>query len=156
MNQKRYLSGNLSLIAFNDSFKCFQIFFKNRLYGECHQFDSFSLLKDIIVSTILSDFSIGPKLHGIFPAGRLEELIEAYPLRSSEMCLPENMVKMAVVMAQFHSLEMPLTKKPNWLFETTYSNIEQIQSHEFTNPADMPRIDKLKGFNLEKEFDELK
>lgn len=125
------------------------------MYGECHQFDSFSLLKDIIVSTILSDFSIGPKLFGIFPTGRLEELIEAYPLRNAEMRLPENIKKMAVVMAQFHSLEMPLAKKPNWLFETTYSYIKQISIHEF-GPIDKQRIDKLKSYNLEKEFADLK
>ena len=54
--------------------------YKLRLYGENHHLNSSVMLKDIIVSTILSDFSIGPKLYGIFPAGRLEELIEVIRL----------------------------------------------------------------------------
>ncbi len=36
------------------------------------------------------------------------------------MYLHENIVKLAGVIAQFHTLEIPLTKKPDWLFETTY------------------------------------
>ena len=34
------------------------------------------MIKDIVVTTILSDFNIGPKLYGIFASGRLEELLE--------------------------------------------------------------------------------
>jgi hypothetical protein len=33
------------------------------------------VLKDVVVNAIMSNYSIGPKLYGIFPAGRLEELI---------------------------------------------------------------------------------
>ena len=77
------------------------------------------LIKDIIVSTILSDFQIGPKLYGIFPAGRLEELINASPMNLKDMYLPEYSAQIAEIMAQFHTLEMPFVKKPYWLNDTT-------------------------------------
>lgn len=34
------------------------------------------MLKDVVVSAIMSDHKLGPKLYGIFPAGRIEEFIE--------------------------------------------------------------------------------
>jgi hypothetical protein len=48
---------------------------KNRLYGENHQKNSNILLKDIVVSAIMSDNMLGPKLYGLFQYGRLEEFI---------------------------------------------------------------------------------
>lgn len=46
-----------------------------RLYGENHHKNSSVILKDVVVNAIMSDYSLGPKLYGIFPAGRLEQLI---------------------------------------------------------------------------------
>jgi choline/ethanolamine kinase len=127
-----------------------------RLYGDCHQNNSSAMLKDIIVSTILSDFSMGPKLYGIFPAGRLEELIDASPMDYKDMFNPEFSCQIAQVMAQFHTLEMPFVKKPNWLFDTTSNYINQIKQHTFSDELDVKRFNKLKSFHLEKEFSELK
>ena len=58
--------------------------FKNRLYGENHKKNSSIVLKDVVVNAIMSNYSIGPKLYGIFPAGRLEELI---PVRKRKKLL---------------------------------------------------------------------
>lgn len=127
-----------------------------RLYGVNHETNSSALLKDIIVSTILSDFSIGPKLYGIFPAGRLEQLIDAFPLDSKDMHIPEYSSQIAEVMAQFHTLEMPFIKKPNWLFDTTYNYMKQVEHLEFTDNNNIERFNRLKNFNFEQEFDELR
>lgn len=127
-----------------------------RLYGDCHQNNSSAMVKDIIVSTILSDFSMGPKLYGIFPTGRLEELIDASPLDYKDMFNTDYSCQIAEAMAQFHSLEMPFVKKPNWIFDTTYSYISQIKQHSFKDENDIKRFNKLKSFNLEQEFNELK
>ena len=35
-----------------------------------------TMVNDIIVTSVLSDFNFGPKLYGVFPSGRLEELIQ--------------------------------------------------------------------------------
>jgi hypothetical protein len=34
------------------------------------------MINDIIVTTMISNYQLGPKLYGIFPSGRIEELIE--------------------------------------------------------------------------------
>ncbi len=127
-----------------------------RLYGECQKNSPSSTIKDIIVSTILSDFSMGPKLYGIFPSGRLEELIEASPMDNGDMFNPDLSARIAEVMAQFHTLEMPFIKKANWLFDTTSNYINQINQHTFTDELDVKRFNKLKSLNLEKEFNDLK
>lgn len=127
-----------------------------RLYGENHQINSAAILKDIIVSTILSDFKIGPKLYGIFPQGRLEELIDASPMNCQDMYVPEYSCQIGEVLAQFHTLEMPFNKKPNWLFDTTYSYMRQINEENLMKESDITRFNILKGFNLEQEFEDLK
>jgi hypothetical protein len=46
----------------------------SRLYGEGHE-SSWTLLKDVLVSAMMSDKRLGPKIYGVFKCGRLEELI---------------------------------------------------------------------------------
>lgn len=72
------------------------------------------------------------------------------------MFIPEYNAKIAEVMAQFHSLEMPFVKKPNWLFESTISYINQAHHIKFTNENDIIRFKKLQNYNLEQEFNELR
>ncbi len=47
-----------------------------RIYGEYVKKSINSMVKDILVTSVLSDFKIGPKLYGVFSSGRLEELIQ--------------------------------------------------------------------------------
>ena len=51
----------------------FDVFIVKRLYGDS---DRSLKLQDIIITTMMSDLLLGPKLYGIFPSGRLEELLD--------------------------------------------------------------------------------
>lgn len=48
-----------------------------RIYGRTHgeQASLETVLTDTVVFTLLSERKLGPKLHGIFPGGRIEQYI---------------------------------------------------------------------------------
>lgn len=47
-----------------------------RLYGQSHGERGLeSLITDSVIFTLLSERGLGPRLHGIFPGGRIEEYI---------------------------------------------------------------------------------
>lgn len=45
-----------------------------RMYGQLHD-GSDAKITDSVITMLLSERKIGPKLYGIFPGGRLEEYI---------------------------------------------------------------------------------
>lgn len=56
-----------------------------RLYGQTHGERALeSLITDSVIFTLLSERGLGPRLHGIFPGGRIEEYI---PVSGVEQCL---------------------------------------------------------------------
>ena len=67
--------GKLLQLTFFHKLKCSFIYNK-RIYGENHHKDVPNMIKDIVIQSTMSDFKFGPKLHAIFPSGRLEEFIE--------------------------------------------------------------------------------
>lgn len=47
-----------------------------RIYGRTHGEQALeTVLTDTVVFTLLSERKLGPKLHGIFPGGRIEQYI---------------------------------------------------------------------------------
>lgn len=47
-----------------------------RIYGQMHGEQALeTVLTDTVVFTLLSERRLGPKLHGIFPGGRIEQYI---------------------------------------------------------------------------------
>lgn len=47
-----------------------------RIYGRTHGEQALeTVLTDTVVFTLLSERQLGPKLHGIFPGGRIEQYI---------------------------------------------------------------------------------
>lgn len=47
-----------------------------RIYGQTHGEQALeTALTDTVVFTLLSERNLGPKLHGIFPGGRIEQYI---------------------------------------------------------------------------------
>lgn len=47
-----------------------------RIYGQTHGEQAVeSILTDSVVFALLSERKLGPKLHGIFPGGRIEQYI---------------------------------------------------------------------------------
>lgn len=53
-----------------------------RIYGQTHGEHALeTMLTESVVFTLLSERQLGPKLHGIFPGGRIEQYI---PVRSNK------------------------------------------------------------------------
>lgn len=74
----------------------------------------------------------------------------------NDMYVPELSRSIARVMARFHTLEMPLSKEPRWLFETTQKYVKQMAEITFTNEADIQRYQKILSYDLTNEFKMLK
>lgn len=47
-----------------------------RIYGDIIREDHNMALTDAVVFALLAEKRIGPKLHGVFPDGRIEEFVE--------------------------------------------------------------------------------
>jgi choline/ethanolamine kinase len=59
----------------------------------------------------LSEAGLGPKLHGVFDNGRIEEYIPSHTLNNNDLLKPEIRNQIARKLAKFHSLDMPFDKK---------------------------------------------
>jgi choline/ethanolamine kinase len=127
-----------------------------RLYGENNNKNSSVLLKDVVVSAMMSDNQLGPKLYGIFPSGRLEQFINANSMALSDTFDPELSRGIGQVMAKFHTLEMPFIKEPHWLFDTTAKYLRKIKGIQFTAEKDIQMFQKLQVFDFDEEFRQLK
>lgn len=94
-----------------------------RLFGELGTGpqQQFRLITETVVFTMLAERNLGPKLHGVFPGGRLEEFIPGHPLTSTELRSPVYSEQIAKNFALIHSLEIPVSKEPSWLGDTLRS-----------------------------------
>ncbi|CAG9820590.1 unnamed protein product [Phaedon cochleariae] len=90
-----------------------------RVYGQTHGEGAIeALITESVVFTLLSERGLGPKLHGIFPGGRIEQYIDARPLKTRELADEKLSVRIAQKMASIHEMEVPLHKEPEWLWNT--------------------------------------
>ncbi|CAH1107912.1 unnamed protein product [Psylliodes chrysocephalus] len=90
-----------------------------RIYGQTHGEGALeALITESVIFTLLSERGLGPKLHGIFPGGRIEQYINARPLLTKEMSDEKLSVQIAKKMAAIHTMEVPLHKEPDWLWNT--------------------------------------
>ncbi|XP_053697806.1 choline/ethanolamine kinase isoform X2 [Sabethes cyaneus] len=90
-----------------------------RIYGQTHGEHALeTMLTESVVFTLLSERKLGPKLHGIFPGGRIEQYIPARSLLTSELSDTKISLKIAEKMAAVHNLDIPVSKEPTWLWNT--------------------------------------
>lgn len=90
-----------------------------RFYGQIHSEGALdAILTESVIFTLLSERKLGPKLYGVFPGGRLEEFIPARPLKAKELMDPEISSIIGEKMAQIHTLNVPISKEPTWLWDT--------------------------------------
>ncbi|KAF5284206.1 hypothetical protein FQR65_LT00206 [Abscondita terminalis] len=90
-----------------------------RVYGQTHGEHALeALITESVIFTLLSERGLGPKLHGIFPGGRIEQYVNARPLKTKELSDEYLSVNIAEKMAAIHSMEVPLHKTPGWLWNT--------------------------------------
>lgn len=80
-----------------------------------------------------------------------------YPtMDQTDMYVPELSRSIARVMARFHTLEMPLTKEPRWIFESMQRYIKQMTEIKFNSELDAKRFEKFLSYDLQNEFKQLK
>ncbi|KAE8744969.1 hypothetical protein FOCC_FOCC008381 [Frankliniella occidentalis] len=99
-----------------------------RLYGEIHGGEQGveGLITESVIFTLLSERRLGPRLHGIFPGGRIEEYIPARPLKTAELADPKLSPMIAEKMAEIHSMNVPISKEPNWLWDTANRWLQNV------------------------------
>ncbi|XP_011495882.1 PREDICTED: choline/ethanolamine kinase isoform X3 [Ceratosolen solmsi marchali] len=123
-----------------------------RLYGQVHGERALEgLITESVIFTLLSERRLGPKLHGIFPGGRIEEYIPARPLLTKELADPCLSSLIAEKMAQIHKMQVPISKEPTWLWDTMdkwlgtandiLENVEDIDSRHLDNVAFIKTVD---------------
>ncbi|XP_053672183.1 choline/ethanolamine kinase [Anopheles nili] len=90
-----------------------------RIYGQTHGEHALeTMLTESVVFTLLSERKLGPKLHGIFPGGRIEQYIPARALMTAELSDAKISLKIAERMAAIHSMNIPVSKEPDWIWNT--------------------------------------
>lgn len=114
------------------------------------------LITESVIFTLLSERRLGPKLHGIFPGGRIEEYIPARPLLTKELSDPTLSSMIAEKLGQIHTMQVPISKEPTWLWDTMtkwlatatdiLENIEEIDERQRDN------VYVLRSIDLEEEI----
>lgn len=123
-----------------------------RLYGQVHGERALEgLITESVIFTLLSERRLGPKLHGIFPGGRIEEYIPARPLLTKELADPTLSSMIAERMAQIHSMQVPISKEPTWLWDTMTRWLETA-TDILKNVEDVD-VRQLKNVNMIRSLD---
>ncbi|KAL1502449.1 hypothetical protein ABEB36_007589 [Hypothenemus hampei] len=133
-----------------------------RIYGQTHGEDSLKdIITEVVIFTLLSERGLGPKLHGIFPGGRIEEYIQARALLNSELGDENLSIHIAKKMALLHLMEMPLHKEPTWLWNTIDNWLKTCETKfkgnipkfikELLNGIDLAEEAKWLKYRMEKE-----
>ncbi|XP_077296720.1 choline/ethanolamine kinase isoform X2 [Arctopsyche grandis] len=131
-----------------------------RIYGQTQSERGVdNIIMDSVIFTLLSERRLGPRLHGVFSGGRIEEFIPARQLTIRELGEPAFSMKIAEKMAAIHTMDVPLCKEPQWLWkkiskwhEKAVMNLERNNKNE----REAEVINKLKKYNFEKEISWLK
>ncbi|CAD6996910.1 unnamed protein product [Ceratitis capitata] len=126
-----------------------------RIYGEVHgQEDALgNIITESVVFALLSERNFGPKLYGIFPGGRLEQYINARALLTRELAVPKVSQKIAEKMAEIHTLDIPMSKEPEWLWNCMERWLKTISGIlMLTDWGDKaPFVDFVRKFDFRKE-----
>ncbi|XP_031755918.1 choline kinase alpha isoform X2 [Xenopus tropicalis] len=115
-----------------------------------------AMVMESVMFAILAERSLGPKLYGIFPQGRLEEFIPSRKLETSELSLPDLSAEIAEKMARFHGMNMPFNKEPKWLFGTMEKYLQQVLKIKFTRESHTRKLNKILAYDLSKEMRSLR
>lgn len=127
-----------------------------RLYGAILKMGAEAMVLESVMFAILAERSLGPKLYGIFPQGRLEQFIPSRRLDTEELSLPGISAEIAEKMATFHGMKMPFNKEPKWLFGTMEKYLNQVLRIKFTGEARIKQFHTLLSYNLPQELENLR
>uniref|UniRef100_A0A8C5R599 Ethanolamine kinase n=1 Tax=Leptobrachium leishanense TaxID=445787 RepID=A0A8C5R599_9ANUR len=126
-----------------------------RLYGAILQ-GAEAMVMESVMFAILAERSLGPKLYGIFPQGRLEQYIPSRRLETCELRLPDLSSEIAIKMSRFHGMSMPFNKEPKWLFGTMEKYLKQVLKIKFTMEPQARKLNTFLSYNLPKEMANLR
>ncbi|KAM4617816.1 choline kinase alpha-like isoform 2-T2 [Discoglossus pictus] len=115
-----------------------------------------AMVMESVMFAILAERSLGPKLYGIFPQGRLEQFVPSRKLETEELSLPDMSAEIAEKMARFHGMIMPFNKEPKWLFGTMEKYLKQVLKIKFTRESHARKLNKVLSYNLPKEMANLR
>lgn len=123
-----------------------------RVYGQVHGVKALEgLITESVIFTLLSERRLGPKLHGIFPGGRIEEYIPARPLLTKELADPLLSSMIAEKMALIHMMQVPISKEPTWLWDTMAKWLDSAE--DILHTSDGVDVSQLDNFNTIRSID---
>ncbi|XP_028304338.1 choline/ethanolamine kinase [Gouania willdenowi] len=126
-----------------------------RIYGAILQGVD-SLVSESVMFAILAERTLGPRLYGIFPEGRLEQYLSNTRMCTEQLSDPSISSEIATKMARFHEMVMPFNKEPKWLFETIDKYMDQVMNITFTRDAHLKKYKKLMTLDLPAELESLR
>uniref|UniRef100_A0A3B4AU41 Ethanolamine kinase n=1 Tax=Periophthalmus magnuspinnatus TaxID=409849 RepID=A0A3B4AU41_9GOBI len=126
-----------------------------RVYGAILQGVD-SLVLESVMFAILAERTLGPKLYGIFPDGRLEQYLPNTRMRTDQLSEPSISAEIATKVARFHNMAMPFNKEPKWLFGTIDKYIDQVIKLKFNREAHVKKYKKLMKLDLPGELKRLR
>ncbi|KAM3842486.1 choline kinase alpha-like [Diretmus argenteus] len=115
-----------------------------------------SLVLESVRFAILAERTLGPKLYGIFPEGRLEQFLPNNRLHTEQLSDPSISAEIATKMAHFHEMVMPFNKEPKWLFGTIDKYMDEVLRLKFVREAHVKKYNKLIKFDLPAELESLR
>nr|XP_016945261.1 choline kinase A2 isoform X1 [Drosophila suzukii] len=126
-----------------------------RIYGQTHGDHALeSMITESVVFALLSERNFGPKLHGIFPGGRIEQYIPARALTTAELAEQRILMKVAEKMGEIHSLNIPMSKEPDWIWNCMQRWVSGLESIVKGNVQSKPKSSVLqKQMELMRTFD---
>ncbi|KAK3862923.1 hypothetical protein Pcinc_031245 [Petrolisthes cinctipes] len=130
-----------------------------RIYGQVHGEDALeSLLAESVIFALLSERRLGPRLYGVFPGGRLEQFIPARPLFTRELADPSLSCVIASKMANIHSLNVPISKEPCWMWNTMEKWLRSSKGFLSKTARDdeTQTVDRLRKINYHNEMEYLR
>lgn len=130
-----------------------------RFYGQIIHENPDTVLTDSVIFSLLAEKRMGPRLHGVFTGGRVEEYVPSRVLSCKELHDTDISLACARKMAQFHKLTMPIVKEPLWLFDTMTRYLDEALSNmSFREECDVKRakLERLMSFGLATELSSLK
>ncbi|XP_077568272.1 choline/ethanolamine kinase isoform X2 [Stigmatopora nigra] len=126
-----------------------------RIYGAILQGVD-SLVLESVMFAILAERTLGPRLYGIFPEGRLEQYLTNTRMRTDQLSNTDISAEIATKLARFHKMVMPFNKKPTWLFQTINKYMDQVLALNFTRDSQVKKYKKLMRLDLPAELKELR
>ncbi|XP_044738084.1 choline/ethanolamine kinase isoform X1 [Chrysoperla carnea] len=128
-----------------------------RVYGQVHGERALEhLITESVIFTLLSERRMGPRLHGIFPGGRIEQYINARPLTTTELSIPSISRQIANKMGIIHSMDIPISKEPQWIWKTAERWINTVETcvvkDQKCRTQYNEQILKIKNYDLKNEL----